>query len=293
MRSPLKSAVMPALLMSLLLALVGAGAFGLAAGRAPAQPAGRGLAAADSPARGVLTTAVVSSPTPATALPATAAVTPADTVTATATVTATDVFTDPFLQLDVFGILPEEALLAKVSRIKLTSDATDNVLLTASLTRPQTNTLGLVETTTVGLLAVLRYDEASSTWKDLWESARPGTPGQAEALPDMQGDGSTRYQGGDLLRTGQPILLLRTYEAPKVPATLPVVHLRLWAWTGASAVPLRMTDATGADREADFTGASDVQTADLDDDGVIEIIVDSGPTTTIYRWDKDRFVVRP
>jgi hypothetical protein len=37
-----------------------------------------------------------------------------------------------------------------------------------------------------------------------------------------------------------------------------------------------------------------VQTADLDDDGVIEVIVDSGPTTTIYRWDaaQTRFVVR-
>jgi hypothetical protein len=72
------------------------------------------------------------------------------------------------------------------------------------------------------------------------------------------------------------------------------VTLRLWAWTGDTAVPLHLTTADGQQQDAVFTGTSDVQTADLDDDGVIEVIVDSCPTTTIYRWDasQTRFVVR-
>jgi hypothetical protein len=146
-------------------------------------------------------------------------------------------------------------------------------------------------------MAVLRYNREQGEWLVQWETGAAALPGMIQGLPETQGDTTRRYQGGDLLRTGQPILLLRTYEAPKAPGPEgtppPTIHLRLWAWTGDTAVPLRLTGPDGAAGEAHFSATSDVQTADLDDDGVIEVIVDSGAASTIYRWDKDHFAVQP
>jgi hypothetical protein len=166
-------------------------------------------------------------------------------------------------------------------------------LLTMSIAVPETDTTGTLITPTVSTLKVLRYTKSSGEWQVLWQP-QPDVPGQAIALPETRGISPDRYQAGDLLRTGQPILLLRTQEPGATPDAPPVVSLRLWAWTGDTAVPLQMTTPDGKQQPAVFTGTSDAQTADLDDDGVIEIIVDSGPTATIYRWDaaQTRFVVR-
>jgi hypothetical protein len=222
--------------------------------------------------------------------PAAATSVTADTPTPEGTVNATPVVTDPFQVLDVFN-LPQGERLVKKSILDLGGGDPKEVLLTISSQQTQTNTVGVVETTTVSSLAVLRYDPAGSEWKTQWQSTP--VPGMASVLPDTIGETNRIYQGGDLLRTGQPILLLRTYE----PATKTIPgaeHLHLWAWTGDTAVPVRMIAAGEAsERDADFSGTSDVQTADLDDDGVIEIIADSGAHTDIYRWDKTHFVVQP
>ena len=268
-RSFVKTALVPAVLASVVLALVGAAAL-LAANGASAPPApARAAAPAAAPAR--------------------------QAVTATATVTSTDVATqtDPFSVLNVFDLLPGGGTLVKQSVLNLRGDETNEVLLAADVTRAQTNTVGVVETTTIGTMAVLNYSREQGEWLVQWQTEAASPPGAVQALPDTLGDATRRYQGGDLLRTGQPIFLLRTYEAPTAPDAPPTIHLRLWAWTGDTAAPLRMTGADGTTGEAHFTATSDVQTADLDDDGVIEVIVDSGPASTIYRWETDRFVVRP
>ena len=265
-----KTTLLPAALVSGLLVLVGAAALLLAATRAPAPPA---AALAAAPAAGPARQAV----------------------TATATVTSSEVVTqtDPFSVLNVFDLLPGGGTLVKESVLNLGGDETNEVLLAADVTRALTNTAGVVETTTIGTMAVLRYSRDDGAWLVQWETGSTALPGRIQGLPETQGDGTRRYQAGDLLRTGQPILLLRTYEAPQAPDAPPTIHLRLWAWTGDTAVPLRMTGADGAAGEAHFIASSDVQTADLDDDGVIEIIVDSAAHTDIYRWDKTHFVIRP
>ncbi len=225
---------------------------------------------------------------------ATATAAPASPITATATVTATGTATatvDPLQLFHPFDFVPEGGVLIKESVTELGGGTPPEGLLTMSITAPQTNTNGIVETTTVSSLRVLRYDKGD--WTVLWQP-QPDVPGQAIALPETRGTSPDRYQAGDLLRTGQPILLLRTQQAGPTPTDPPTVTLHLWAWTGDTAIPLQMATADGKVRDAVFTGTSDVQTADLDDDGVIEVIVDSGPTTTIYRWDaaQTHFVVR-
>jgi hypothetical protein len=225
-----------------------------------------------------------------------ATTTAAPAISATGTVTASGTPTetvDPFTLLHPFDFVPDGGELVKESVTDLGGGDPLEAMLTMSITGPQTDTTGTVVTTTVSTLEVLRYDKSSGEWKILWEP-NPAVSGQAIALPDIRGTSADRYQAGDLLRTGQPILLLRTQAAGATPAAPPTVTLRLWAWTGDTAVPLRMTTSDGQQQEAVFTGTSDVQTADLDDDGVIEVIVDSGPATTIYRWDaaQTRFVVR-
>jgi hypothetical protein len=223
----------------------------------------------------------------ATAAPA---VTATGTVTSSGTPTAT---VDPLNLFHPFDFVPEGGELVKESVTELGGGDPREALLTMSISTPETDTTGTVITPTVSTLKVLRYDKGSGEWKLLWQP-QPDVPGQAIALPETRGSGSDRYQAGDLLRTGQPILLLRTQEPGATPDAPPTVTLRLWVWTGDTAVALQMTTPDGKQQEAAFTGTSDVQTADLDDDGVIEVIVDSGPTSTIYRWDaaQTRFVVR-
>jgi hypothetical protein len=225
-----------------------------------------------------------------------ATATAAPAISATGTVTASGTPTasvDPLNLFHPFDYVPEGGELVKESVTELGGGDPREALLTMSITTPETDTTGTVVTPTVSTLVALRYDKSSGEWRVLWQP-EPDVPGQAIALPETRGPGADRYQAGDLLRTGQPILLLRTQEPGATPDAPPTVTLRLWVWTGDTATALQMTTPDGKQQDAVFTGTSDVQTADLDDDGVIEVIVDSGPASTIYRWDaaQTRFVVR-
>ncbi len=288
-KSLVKSSLGPAVVAIVLLLGTGLGALVLAGGAGAPPRAGLAAQPPAGPAR-VAETATAVAPNIPFAPPVAP---PAGSVTATATVTATTVATDPFALLNIFDFVPEDGALVSESILNVGGDATNEVLLTANVTRPQTTTLGTTITPTVGALAVLRYDATNSRWHVQWETGAASVPGAATELPDTFPGSSRRYQAGDLLRTGQPILLLRTVDPPAPPRLLPAVHLRLWAWTGDAAVPVQMAGPDGNPGPADFVGSSDVQLADLDDDGVMEVIVDSGAHTTVYRWDKDRFVVRP
>lgn len=272
MLSLLKTSTARAALASGLLLLVSALALLGIGGLAGAAPSGA------APAR------------PAAQATATTAVTTTGTVTATGTATAS---VDPLNLFHPFDFVPDDAELVKESVTDLGGGDPREALLTMSISTPETDTTGTVVTATVSTLKVLRYDKSSGEWKVIWQP-QPDVPGQAIALPETRGINPDRYQAGDLLRTGQPILLLRTQAPGATPDAPPIVSLRLWAWTGDTAVPLQMTTPDGQQQDAVFTGTSDAQTADLDDDGVIEIIVDSGPSATVYRWDatQTRFVVK-
>ena len=286
----LKTGVARAALAGLLLAaLVGVGFIG-----AVANPGAR--LAAWLPAAAATVTATTSAVAPtvgAEAATATPTLPPAAGLTATPPITATATPADPLSLLNPFDFLPLGGQLVKQAPVSLRGDTPLERLLTVSYLQTETTTQGQVVTPTVSLLIAVGFDSSAQDWSPLWQTVP--IVGTAQILPDTSGpaEGSRTYQGGDLLRTGQPILLLRTTEAGATPGGLPSVSLRLWAWTGQGTVPLRMVGPDGQDHDAVFTGSSDVQTADLDDDGVIEILVDNGPSTTVYRWDKTHFVVRP
>jgi hypothetical protein len=243
------------------------------------------------------------SPSPAgTVATATAAVTPASTetpqagatftatITATLTVTATVVEgtptprptptgepPPPINSLNVFNFFPETGTLVKRDTLQLEKDGPDEVLITVS--SPQEAITG----TFSSAVAVLTYDTVYREWDVRWSST--SITGTASPLPAANRAGGVN--GGDLLRTGTPILLLRTTTEDNR------AHLAMWRWntgTGNGDYLKMLPVGGGPEREAVFDADLDVNVADLNDDGVYEVVADNLAGVQVWKWDGSRYV---
>jgi hypothetical protein len=238
------------------------------------------------------------SPSPAGTATIAASITPGGTqtpqagatITATLTVTATVVEgtatprptptgepPPPINSLNVFNFFPETGTLVKRDTLQLDKDGPDEVVIT--VTSPQEAITG----TFSSAIAVLTYDAVYREWDVRWSST--SITGTASPLPAANRAGGVN--GGDLLRTGSPILLLRTTTEDNR------AHLAMWRWnigTGNGDY-LKMLPVGGElEREAVFDADLDVNVADINDDGVYEVVADNLAGVQVWKWDGSRYV---
>ena len=216
---------------------------------------------------------------------------PASTVTSTEVATSTAAIVrptptgappaNPFDRLQVFNFTSPGNLIIKRDKLSLDGGPVDNVLMTLTearlgVTRPITEEVNSV-------LNVVTYDPTYSDWNLAWQS-EPIT-GVARLLPATGALGG--WNGGNLLGTGESVLALRTTTLDGK------AHLELFKWnkTTHAGELLRMVPADGgAEKDALFDADLDINMADLNDDGVYEVVADNVAGVQVWSWDGSKYV---
>jgi hypothetical protein len=187
------------------------------------------------------------------------------------------------LLLSPFDFLQPGNLLVRSDTLQLDGEGTDEALLTITESR-----LGVTKPLTeevVSAIGVATYDPVYREWNLTWRS--DDLPGVARPLANATQLGG--YNGGDLLRTGAPVLAVRTTTLDGK------AHLFLYQYDKQTrtAEPFKVVLREGASEEnAHFEADLDVNMADLDDDGVYEVIADNVAGVQTWRWDGSKFVPR-
>ncbi len=184
---------------------------------------------------------------------------------------------DPMRQFNTFGFFISPELLIRRDALQLDKDPTDEMLYTLIIPAE------VITEPTSSVLRVIDYDSGAQKWNAVWTSEL--ITGTASPLPAA--NRSDGFNGGKLLHTDDPILLLRTTT------TDGHAHLHIWKWNAAErkGEALKMTPLSGgADQVAAFEGDLDVNVGDLDNDGVYEVIVDNVAGVQTWKWDGTKFV---
>lgn len=262
----------------------GDGTYGSTLAQATAQPTGTltVLPAVTAGATGTTTG------TTSVATSATGTITPAVPVSATATVvegtptprpTPTGEPPDPESRLNIYQFYQTNNILVRRDSVQLDGSGADEVLYT--LTGPDPVITGELRSN----INVLTYDATYREWTATWSSdpiSGTATPLLSVAQSEIGG-----LNGRDLLRTGTPILMLRTTTADNR------AHLHLYRWeaAGKKADLLRMVPTGGgAEQNAAFSADLDLNVADLDDDGIYEVVADNVAGVQVWKWDGQKFV---
>ncbi len=276
---------------------------GLAQATSQAQSTQTVLPAATAAATGTTTSEVAATITATTAATAasTATVTSAPgTVTATETLTLTVPVTptattvegtptprptptgeppNPESRLNIYEFYQTNNILVRRDMVQLDGSGPNEVLYT--LTGPDPVITGEFRSN----INVLIYDETYREWNIAWGSDPiSGTATPLLSVAESQIGGQN---GGDLLRIGAPIFIIRTTTMDNRS------HLHLYRWdaAGKKANPLRMVPVGGgAEQNAAFTADLDLNVADLDDDGIHEVVADNVAGVQIWKWDGQKFV---
>jgi hypothetical protein len=183
----------------------------------------------------------------------------------------------PINSLNVFNFFPETGTLVKRDTLQLDKEGPDEVIITVS--SPQEAITG----TYSSAVAVLTYDTVYREWDVRWSST--SITGTASPLPAANRVGGVN--GGDLLRTGSPILLLRTTTEDNR------AHLAMWRWnagTGNGDFLKMVPIGSELEREAVFDADLDLNVADINDDGVYEVVADNLAGVQVWKWDGSRYV---
>ncbi|MDQ5823055.1 MAG: hypothetical protein M3441_02460 [Chloroflexota bacterium] len=186
---------------------------------------------------------------------------------------------EPEDQLDMYGFFPGTSILVRRDLMQLDGTGPNEVLY--SLTGPDP----AITTEFRSNVNVLTYDTVYREWLPLWASdpvSGTATPLLSVAQAELGG-----LNGGDLLRTGAPVFILRTTTADSR------AHLFLYRWdaVGSKADPLRMVPVGGgAEQNAAFTADLDLNVADLDDDGIYEVVADNVAGVQVWKWDGQKYV---
>jgi hypothetical protein len=178
--------------------------------------------------------------------------------------------------LNVFRFFVSPEMLAKRDSLQLDDDADSEMLFTIS------EPADVVTQETNSVLRVIDYDPKYREWNQIWQS--DVVTGTASPLPAAnRADG---YNGGRLLGTNDSVLLMRANTIDGH------AHLYIWRWDAATHAGehLKMVPAGGgAERVTDFEGDLDVTVADLDNDGVYEVIADDLAGTQTWKWDGSKY----
>jgi hypothetical protein len=180
--------------------------------------------------------------------------------------------------LNIFQLFPSNATLVKRDWLQLDKDDTLEVLFT--ITGPGES----ITTENRSAIGVADYDPKYREWNLAWSTSLTVISGTASPLPSANRvDG---YNGGDLLRTGAPIFLLRATTLDSH------AHLYMWKWDAEKhqANFLKMVPASGgSEQDAAFEGDLDVNVADLDNDWVYEVIADNLKDVQVWKWDGSKY----
>ncbi len=264
-------AIMPACLLGVL-ALLSAGC----------TAGGTGQGSAATPTLRVLP-AATTSPVAATAQPISTVVSVPTPIGTPGTPTPRPVPSgtppDPANVINIFNYVPSDYTLVKRDFLHLnkSSNAPEGEIVYTVTSPAQA-----ITSETQSDISVLQYDTIYREWNPLWQSTY--ISGTASPLPSINVAGG--MNGGDLLRTGSPILAVRTTTLDGR------AHLGLWRWdsTAHKGSLLRMLPSGGAERDAIFDGDLDVNLADLNDDGTYEVVADNFSGVQVWKWDGARFV---
>jgi hypothetical protein len=178
----------------------------------------------------------------------------------------------------VFDFFPSHYTLARRDEVNLEGDKVPEMLYTVS------GPGEAITSETNSAIAVVTYDPTYRQWNLKWQgdsvdgTASPLTPLNA-LHPAPEG-----YNGGDILRTGSPILALRTTTLDHK------AHLYLYSWDPSAhkGTRLKMAGSNG-DTDARFDGDLDVNLADINGDGVFEVVVDNLKGVQVWKWDGSKF----
>jgi hypothetical protein len=227
-------------------------------------------------------------PTPTTSAPASTSTsevatlgspTPAGTPTVRPTPTGAAP-ANPVDLLGIFGFFTGDNALVKRDVIQLDGAGTTQVLFTD--TGP-TNAITTEQTSEIG---VGTYDPVFREWNVTWRSER--VPGMGSPLPAATSGQVDGFNGGNLLGTGVPVLVVRSTTRDGK------AHLFLWQWNRQKheGELLRMAPANGgAEQNAAFDADLDLNVADLDGDGKYEVAADNVGGVQIWKWDGSKYVV--
>lgn len=186
---------------------------------------------------------------------------------------------DPVSLFNVFEFILSPQALVKRDALQLDNNSTPEMLLT--LSQPSTAENRVTDETD-SFVTVIGYDSARFLWEPLWAS--DVVSGTASPLPAAnRNDG---YNGGKLLRTNDPIFLLRTTKLDGH------AHLYMWRWDTASRKGERLKMVPvggGAERDSDFEADLDVTVADLDSDGTYEVVADNVSGVQVWKWDGSKY----
>jgi hypothetical protein len=186
---------------------------------------------------------------------------------------------DPESRLNIYQYYQTNNTLVRRDSVQLDGGGANEVLYT--LTGPDPVITGETRSN----INVLTYDPTYREWNSTWSSdpvSGTATPLLSVAQRDLGG-----LNGDDLLRTGAPIFIIRTTTQDGR------AHLYLYRWDAAAkkADPLKMVPAAGgAEQNAAFDADLDLNVADLDDDGVYEVVADNVAGVQVWKWDGQKYV---
>ncbi|MEO6458110.1 MAG: hypothetical protein ABIO92_07520 [Chloroflexia bacterium] len=222
--------------------------------------------------------------TPSTTAGALSAETPSvvatGTVTGTVAVLPTPSGTPPsaFDTLNTFQYVPSGKSLAKRDRVQLDEPGANagEVEILLTITGPSET----ITDATDSRIGVLSYDSVYRQWDLGWTSEV--VSGTATPLLNIGQKDIGGFNGGDLLRTGDPILVVRTVMDDGG------AHLHMWRWNKQSreAAPVKkLNEGSDTVFEADL----DINLMDIDDDGIYEVVADNLSGVQIWKWDGNIF----
>lgn len=131
---------------------------------------------------------------------------------------------------------------------------------------------------------VLTYDPTYREWNLTWGS-QP-ISGTASPLLSANQRNLGGLNGGDLLRTGAPVFILRTTTKDGR------AHMQLIRWNAAARKGdvLSVTPAGGGAERDTFEADLDLNVADINDDGVYEVVADNTNGVQVWKWDGQKYV---
>lgn len=209
---------------------------------------------------------------PTVGITATGVVTPAETPAPRPTPTGEP--PDPLSVLNIYRFFSPSAVLVSRDLVDLDGKDTGEILYTIT-----EGAVSITEELRSGI-AVLTYDSVYRQWIPVWAS--PPITGAISPLPSANRSAAGGYNGGKILgSSGPPILVARTTTRDGK------AHLQLWRWDveKQEGVPLKMRKPNGGDVDVIFEAELDANVADIDDDGIYEVVLDNLAAVQVWTWD--------
>lgn len=185
---------------------------------------------------------------------------------------------DPMDQLNIYEYFSSANTLVRQDVIQLDGTGPNEVLYT--LTGPDTVITGENRSN----INVLTYDPTYREWNFTWSSQ--AISGTASPLLSANQRNLGGLNGGDLLRSGAPIFILRTTTMDGR------AHLQLIRWNASAKTgeALKVAPAGGGAERDTFDADLDLNVADLNDDGVYEVVGDNSSGVQVWKWDGQKYV---